>query len=182
MLERYRSSNRWLDIGCGVGTLLQAATNRGWDATGTEVAFTAAETARRAGLDARHGQTHELALPDSSYDIVSMIEIVEHVGDLDDLLAEAERLVRPGGAVYLTTPHGRGLAARLLKTSWSTVAPPEHLQLFSSLGLQMALDRAGLVVKSSRTHGMNVYELAAGVRSGPARAAGRSSTETSYRA
>lgn len=152
-LERYRSANRWFDIGCGVGTLLRAAENRGWDATGTEVA---------------------------PADIFSMIEIGEHVRDLDDLLAEVGRVVRPGGAVYLTTPHGRGLLAWLLRTEWSVVVPPDHLQLFSSSGLRVALDRAGLVVLSVQMHGL-IYELAAGLRAGSDRASARNSTTTTSR-
>src|SRR5262245_61528614 len=47
--DRYRTErNRWLDIGCGVGTLLRAVTGRGWNAIGTEVAPSAVDALREA--------------------------------------------------------------------------------------------------------------------------------------
>jgi SAM-dependent methyltransferase len=181
-LEPYRSGlNRWLDIGCGTGTLLRAAANRGWDPVGTEVADAAVDAVRAQGLEALLGETGDLDLPAAGFDVVSMVEVIEHVADPDSLLADAAQLVRPGGALYLTTPHGRSLSARVLRIRWSVITPPDHLQLFSAPGLHKALGRAGLTAASTATHGVNPYELRAGLRSGRERAGTPSTTETSYR-
>jgi SAM-dependent methyltransferase len=181
-LEPYRTDlNRWLDIGCGAGTLLRAVTNLGWDALGTEVAPAAVDAVRAAGFEAVLGETGDLDLPAEGFDVVSMVEVVEHVPDVDALFADAARLLRPGGALYLTTPHGRSLSARLLRTSWSVITPPDHLQLFSVGGMRAALGRTGFTPVSVATHGMNPYELKAGLRSGRARSQTQSNTETSYR-
>jgi SAM-dependent methyltransferase len=164
-LARYRTAaGRWLDIGCGSGTLLRAAGAEGWDAVGTEIAPAGVDAMRAQGFDARLGLTQELDLPTGGFDIVSAIEVLEHVPDPDALIAEAARLVRPGGALYLTTPHGRGLSSRVLGAGWSVVAPPEHLQLFSSSGIRSALSRSGLRTVSLATTGINPYELATKLR------------------
>lgn len=159
-LASYRSVGRWLDIGCGRGTLLRAAVAEGWEAVGTEIAPATVESMRAQGLDARLGLVQDLGLPSGGFDVVSAIEVLEHVPDPDLLLAEAARLLRPGGAAYITTPHGRGISARLLGTGWSIVAPPEHLQLFSCAGIRSMLSRQGLRVVSLATTGVNPYELA----------------------
>ena len=125
---------RGLDIGCRAGTLLRSAGNHGCEAVGTEVAATAGESGRAAGLDARLGETADLALPLRGFDVISMVEAIEHARDPHDLLVA--RLVRPGGAVYLTTPHGRSLSTRLLRTRWRVVASPEHLHPFSIAGMR----------------------------------------------
>ena len=64
--------------------------------------------------------------------MVSLVEVVEHVDDPAAVVQAARHLIRPGGAMYITTPHGRGVSARLLRSGWSAVAPPEHLQLSRS--------------------------------------------------
>jgi SAM-dependent methyltransferase len=163
-LDSYRQAGSWLDLGCGAGTLLRAAEAEGWRAVGTEIVPTIVDALRASGLDVRLGETSELDLHDGSFDVVSLIEVMEHVTDPTAILAEAARLVRPGGAVYITTPHGRGVAGRILKTRWSAVAPPEHLQLFSVQGMRIALQSAGLKVRSASTHGINPHELAAAIR------------------
>jgi SAM-dependent methyltransferase len=165
-LARYRETNRWLDVGCGRGTLLRAAAAEGWEAVGTEIAPAIVEAVRARGLDARLGLTHELDLPSGGFDVVSAIEVLEHVPDPDAFIGEAARLLRPGGAAYITTPHGRGISARLLGTRWSVVAPPEHLQLFSSAGIRSMLSRNGFQTVSLATTGVNPYELAAVIRVG----------------
>lgn len=176
----YRSDrNAWLDIGSGAGTLLRAVSSLGWRGVGTEVSPAAARVGREIGLDVRVGEIDTLGLEPRAFDVVSLVEVVEHVHDPVGLLTRAAELVRPGGAVYVTTPHGRGISARLLGTRWSVVVPPEHLQLFSRAGLRTALNRAGLKVRSVRTHAVNPYELVNAVRRRPA-ATAPSRTETSY--
>lgn len=155
----YRRDGRWLDIGCGAGALVRAASGRGWSAVGTELAPNAVERLRDEGFEAYLGETTELPLEDASFDVVSLVEVVEHVPEPVELVREAARLVRPGGAVYVTTPHGRGVSARLLGTRWSNVAPPEHLVLVSARGMRAIFERAHLRTRRITTEAVNPHEL-----------------------
>lgn len=159
-----RRTGRWLDVGCGAGTLMEAVRDRGWDVIGTEVSASAAQAVSAKGFDVRAGELGRLGLEEGSFDVISMVEVVEHVPDPRALLAETRPLLRSGGALYVTTPHGRGISARLLRTGWSVVAPPEHLQLFSLGGLRSALEAAGFKVDSAKTHAVNPSELLASLR------------------
>lgn len=179
-LEPYRQTGRWLDVGCGAGTLMEAASHRGWEAAGTEVARGAAEAVRAKGFEVHVGELDELELPPGGYDVVSLVEVVEHVPEPRRLIAAAVRLLRPGGALYVTTPHGRGISARLLGDEWSVVAPPEHLQLFSVPGIRSAVRSAGLELVSLRTHATNPGELVRTLRRQPA-LSGDERVETGYR-
>lgn len=163
-LEPYRQTGRWLDVGCGAGTLMRAAADGGWDVEGTEVSEGAAQAVRAAGFDVHVGDLAELDLPVASFDVVSLVEVVEHVPDPDALLARIAQLVRPGGATYVTTPNGHGISGRALGERWSVVAPPEHLQLFSVGGLRKALARSGFAARKAQAHGVNPHELLAGFR------------------
>jgi SAM-dependent methyltransferase len=164
-LERDRRLNRWLDVGCGAGTLMEAARDRGWEVIGTEIAEGMAGGMRARGFEIRIGELDQLDLPVAGFDVVSVVEVLEHLPEPNRVLAAAHRLLRPGGSLYVTTPHGRGISGRLLGTKWSVVSPPEHLQLFSVSGLQLAVERSGFVVRAVETRAVNPKELVQAARS-----------------
>lgn len=155
----FRRTGRLLDIGCGAGTLLHAARRAGWGAAGTEVSRPAVEHVRGEGFEVFAGELHEARFPDGHFDVVTASEILEHLPDPRVLLAEAARILRPGGLFWGTTPHGRGLSARALGIEWSTVSPPEHLQLFSLGGMRQLLKSAGFTRARVITQGFNHYEV-----------------------
>ena len=179
--ECYRRVGRWLDVGCGAGALMRAAAGRGWSVVGTEVAPGAAAAVRAQGFEVELGVLEELALEEDSFDVVSLVEVLEHVEDPGALVARSARLVRPGGALYLTTPHGRGISARMLGFRWSAVAPPEHLQLLSVRGVRGLLERVGLAPRSIRAHAVNPYELVAAMRRRRTETSADKRVETGYR-
>lgn len=165
----HRRSNRLLDIGCGAGSLLQAARRAGWDATGTEVSRTAVAHVRAVGCEVFHGELAEAHYPAAHFDVVTASEILEHLPDPQSLVAEIARVLRPGGLFWATTPHGRGLSSRLLGLRWSTVSPPEHLQLFSLGGARALFERAGFTRTRLTTRGCNPVELWHALRRAPTR-------------
>lgn len=179
--DRYRQLNRWLDVGFGAGALMRAAASLGWEVAGTEVSASAAAAVEKEGFEVHLVEVQELDVQDGTFDVVSMVEVLEHVPEPDILLMSAARLLRPGGALYVTTPHARGISARLLRTSWSVVSPPEHLQLFSIHGIGEALARAGFVQRNLQTHAVNPVELAAALRRSRANETPVNRVETSYR-
>jgi 2-polyprenyl-3-methyl-5-hydroxy-6-metoxy-1,4-benzoquinol methylase len=163
-VERYRRSGRWLDIGCGAGSLIRAAARAGWAVEGTEISPAPVTLLRAEGHAVHLGDLMTLELLTGAYDVATLIEVLEHVPQPLALLRRAFELLRPGGVLYLTTPHGRGISSRLLGMRWSVVSPPEHLQLFSVVGLCTALDAAGFATHNARTRGVNPYELVRAAR------------------
>jgi 2-polyprenyl-3-methyl-5-hydroxy-6-metoxy-1,4-benzoquinol methylase len=160
----YRREGRLLDVGFGAGTLLEAARRNGWHAFGVEVSQTAADHVRGLGFEVFWGTLAEARYPSNYFDVVTASEILEHVGDPEIILQEIARVLRPGGLLWLTTPHGRGVSAHILGLKWSTVSPPEHLQLFSRSGINKMLTAAKLRPVRIVTEGLNPYELLHGLR------------------
>lgn len=163
--EGSKKNSRLLDIGFGAATILKAARKLGWDAQGLEVSKPAIEHARALGFEAFHGDLTAANYPDGYFDVVTASEIIEHLPDPQTFLKEIFRILRPGGLFWATTPSANSLSFRLLRTEWSVVYPPEHLQLYSRNGLRQMLNQAGFDDVDLRTHGLNPMEIAHHYRS-----------------
>jgi SAM-dependent methyltransferase len=157
--SRYRQTNRLLDVGCGAGSLLQAARGNGWDAQGIDVSASAVAHVRGLGFEVFHGELDRAGFAKEQFDVITAVEILEHLFDPFTIVKEMQTLLRPGGLLWLTTPNCRSLAARLMGLGWRVVSPPEHLQLFSVEGLRILLRRAGFTEVQLKSSGGNPMEL-----------------------
>ncbi len=99
-----------LDIGCGGGILTEAMAAAGATATGIDMAEKPLAVARlhqiESGLDVNYqqGTAEELASKEAGqYDVVTCLEMLEHVPDPSEVIASACQLVRPGGDVFFST-------------------------------------------------------------------------------
>ena len=155
----YRQTNRLLDIGCGAGNLMLAARKNGWNAHGLDVSASAVNHVRSLGFEVFQGELQQAHLPSAHFDVITAAEILEHLSDPRVLVEEVARLLRPGGLFWTTTPHARGLSARVLGLKWRCIWPPEHLQLFSASGLKGLLRDVGFREIRVRTTGGNPIEI-----------------------
>jgi SAM-dependent methyltransferase len=136
-----------LDLGCGDGRL--SALLDVDRLTLADVSDVALQRAARR-LPAAHVVALEpdaaLPLPDNGFDLVLCAETIEHVRDLQLLLSEARRVLRPGGRLALTTPaHSRltGLEvlARGFERRFAPLSP--HLRFLTRRSLGVLLDDLG---------------------------------------
>ena len=156
---RYRRSGRMIDVGFGAASTMEAGARAGWDVEGVEVSKPAVEHALELGFKVQHCELHEAGYPDGHFDVAVCSEVLEHVADPRGLLREISRVLRPGGLLWATTPHGRGISARLMGLEWSVVVPPEHLQLFSRQAMHRMFNPAGLRITAIRTEAVNPVEI-----------------------
>lgn len=157
--EPYRKTNRLLDIGFGAGTLLEVASEMGWEVHGLEVSGPAVEQAREKGFDVIHGDLRSSGFRDGFFDVVAASEILEHLADPATDLREIARILRPVGLFWGTTPSATSISFKLLKLNWSMLAPPEHIQLYSNIGASILLKHAGFDQIRMKTYGLNPMEI-----------------------
>lgn len=135
-------TGRVLDIGCTVGTFLEAAARHGWEAVGVEPNAAAAAHASAKGLTVHAGFFDmELAARLGEFDAVHLSEVIEHVFDPVDLLRVAVGALKPGGLLIVTTPDFDTISARALQRK-----PDEHVVHFRRSSLVRAVEGAGLEV------------------------------------
>lgn len=160
----FRTTGRLLDVGFGAASLMEAAARAGWTPEGVEVSIRAVAHARSLGFEAFHGTLEEAAYPTGHFDVVAASELFEHVDDPQALATEMSRVLRPGSLLWATTPHGRGISARILGLDWHVVHPPQHLQLLSLRGAREMLHLGGFHDVQLATRGTNPYQLLHGRR------------------
>jgi SAM-dependent methyltransferase len=119
-------ATRWLDYGCGHGGLVRHLRGEGLAGAFGYDTGAMAETARAAGLPLL--TDGELAEAQGSFDIVTMVEVIEHVPDPVELLGGVRRLLRPGGLLFLTTGNAKPFRNRM--RDWRYVVPDVHVSFF----------------------------------------------------
>lgn len=134
---------RVLDVGCATGEFLDAMRAAGWIVAGVEPAPWAADRALARGLPVWRATLRRSALPQASFDVVTMWDVIEHLSDPRDDLAAVRRALRPDGRLILTTPVLDGWEARRFGRRWPGWDAPRHLLVFDRSSLERLLDSAG---------------------------------------
>jgi SAM-dependent methyltransferase len=126
------NGKRVLDVGCSAGLITReiaagAGFTVGVEIAADAVAYAAAHHSRRGELAFVRGSAECLPFPPAVFDVVICNHVYEHVGDVQALLAEIERVLRPGGVCWfaaghtfqLVQPHHRIPLLTVMPRSWA---------------------------------------------------------------
>lgn len=145
------SGQRLLDIGCGPGTLLEEAAPLGFQCYGVELSSQLAAIATAKGFCVHNGFAEEFRPPWQA-DVITMMDVIEHVPDPLLLLRGAKSLLAPGGTLVVFTPNHASFIVRLaaffhllgLPRPLATIFANNHISFFTQATLSDALRRVGL--------------------------------------
>ena len=144
-----------LDIGCGAGLVCEPLARLGASVTGVDAAAqnvsAAAAHAEAAGLDIRYMAGEVAGLDIGTFDLVTCVEVIEHVADKTAFLADVAARVAPGGLLVMSTPN-RTVQSRILLVGaaeaigyvprgthhWSDFVTPDELEaMLATVGLEV---------------------------------------------
>ena len=135
---------RLLDVGCALGLMLQEAKAANWDAIGVEPSeFAARYAAEHAVCPVFAGTLEQAGFESGSFDVVTLMDVIEHVPEPQHLLIEIHRILRPGGVVFLITPNFGSFFVHLYGRKAYGVGPSEHINCFKSGTLKKLLLNSG---------------------------------------
>jgi 2-polyprenyl-6-hydroxyphenyl methylase/3-demethylubiquinone-9 3-methyltransferase len=148
-----------LDIGCGAGLLCEPLARLGAAVTGVDAAAeniaAAAAHAQGMGLDIRYMAGEVAGLDIGTFDLVTSVEVIEHVADKPAFLADVAARLSPDGLLVMSTPN-RTAASRVLLVGaaeavgyvprgthhWEDFVTPEELEaLLADAGLTVTAKR-----------------------------------------
>lgn len=133
-----------LEVGCGLGVLLDEFRKDGWEVLGVEPNRGYCQIIEKdLGIRAMPTTLEAAALPDASVDVVVMLHVIEHVPDPLGTLQEIFRVLKPGGHLVMETPRYDTMMFRLLGKRERSLACPGHIYFFTTETLKHAYERAG---------------------------------------
>ncbi len=146
---------RIMDIGCGDGfhlNLLREFGNKNWELEGVDLNRRAVEAAERSGLKVHFGGLESLDLQANSYDLIFMIQTIEHVERPDVTLDTVYRLLKHGGRLVIVTDNTDSVDFGLFKGGyWGGYHFPRHLNLFNKFSLAKLAAKTGFSVANIST-------------------------------
>jgi SAM-dependent methyltransferase len=146
-----------LDAGCGSGATLVELTRWG-SVSGIELNEDAAGVARNRGaFDVRTGKLEELPWEDSTFDLVTCLDVIEHTPDDVIALRELHRVAKAGGWLLVTVPAYQALWSRHDEAN-------HHFRRYSRRSLREVARVAGWQVQRETSFNMLLLAPAAAVR------------------
>jgi 2-polyprenyl-3-methyl-5-hydroxy-6-metoxy-1,4-benzoquinol methylase len=143
-----RKDLRLLDVGCGDAVFLTALRRRypAAELAGLDWHFgpSVQDDMRAAKIMPIVGVIETADLSSDYYDVITMNQLIEHVWDVDLVLRQCWRALKPGGLLAIETPNPDGWDRALFRSgAWGAYYWPRHLNLFSMRNLRAVVERAG---------------------------------------
>lgn len=142
----------FLDVGANVGFMTEAMRERGFICHGVEPDPHSVSYAR----EHYPGNTYHRTIMenyepgDMKFDLVYCSEVIEHSADVNGLAAAIHRVMKPGAALYLTTPDIKHWRRPRDVTKWIGFCPPAHCVYFNPGALARLLDKHGFTIVRRR--------------------------------
>lgn len=154
-------TSKLLDLGTGDGYTIRLVKPDG-EVIGVDPDTSMEAPAAKRGVSFRVGSAYEIPFPDASFDLVTCVEVVEHLERPQDALKEVTRVLREGGCAVLTTPVPK-LSWRFIWWMWTRLGPGKRWETTphvsdlhmwaegSSRGLAPMLQDLGFVIEGTQT-------------------------------
>lgn len=147
-----RGPGRLLDVGTGGGSFPFIASKRGWQAEGCEPNRWLCNWAlENYNLPIRPGTVFEQNYPSSSFDVVTLWDVLEHTPDPKREVRETHRLLREDGLLVINYPDIGSCIARLMGRSWVFLLDV-HLYYFTRDTIRKLLEDVGFEIVIIRPH------------------------------
>ncbi|MES3005130.1 MAG: class I SAM-dependent methyltransferase [Patescibacteria group bacterium] len=134
------------DVGAATGFFMSLAKVDGFEVSGVEFSDFAAGQGRSRGFDIKTGTLDKLAIEEGGYEVVTMLDVIEHMPDPENDIKIIQKMLKQNGLVVVNTPDSGSFYARMMGINWHLVVPPEHIHYFNERGIRELFTRNGFEV------------------------------------
>lgn len=125
-----------LDIGCGTGHFLQVCQKYNWNVTGIEPDTNARAIANTLINNRVFGAQELKNLPKSSFDVITLWHVLEHLPNLKEDLTRINSVLKPNGILIVAVPNYKSFDAKHYKSFWAALDVPRHLWHFNKQSIK----------------------------------------------
>ncbi len=146
-LEKIETGGKMLlDIGAASGIFVKLAIEKGYNATGIEPSTQLVNEANeKFGVKIIKGTIEDFEAREQ-YDIVTLLDLIEHVNDPESFLKKVSPLIKKGGVLVIVTPDINSIATRLLGNRWWHYRTA-HINFFNINSITYLLEKFGFVIE-----------------------------------
>ncbi len=146
MIRSYQPGGKLLDIGCATGQFLNYMSQHGYTTTGIEPDE---KTRQKAISDFNLDVFAEAQLnsfDESSFDVITMWHVLEHVSDLSGRMDQLQKLLKPQGVLIIAVPNCDAYDAKKYGKFWAGYDLPRHLYHFTKTDINLLGAKYGFTI------------------------------------
>lgn len=129
-----------LDVGTGFGYLLEVASEMGFDCRGLDISEKAVEiSSKKFPAKITKGNLISANYDSEYFDVVLMVDVLEHIANPHKIISEAQRILKPGGLLFIISPNSSSVTRFLSGKNWFQYKY-EHVMFFNKKSLKYLLE------------------------------------------
>lgn len=151
---KFIQKGKLLDLGCGVGGFMMTAL-QSFEVEGLEINTSHANIGNKNNLKI-HNIYSSKYLPEYKYDLITMLQVIEHVESPRSVIEDAYRLLKIGGLFYLACPNFDSVSFRLFKEKHRHVSSFAHINLYNPETLRRQIEEVGFECVNIETYMLDI--------------------------
>ncbi|MFT3978957.1 MAG: class I SAM-dependent methyltransferase [Ferruginibacter sp.] len=144
IISKIKPSGKVLEVGCGKGVLLKLLQDNGYQTFGIEPSPIGSKYAKEVlHLDIDNNFLHESRFRNEKFDVIIVIDVVEHILNIQPFLDDLKKVLSDGGLLFIGTGNIDSLNARIAGSNWFYYYTWEHVSFFNVKKMDQVLTSKG---------------------------------------